>query len=172
MRELFDILRRINQREQVSMLLVEQNAALALELADHAYLLETGRVVLSGSCRRAETRRRGAPLLPRATDGTRFLHQVLAGLATGGIYASLALALVMIYQATHLVNFAQGEMAMFTTYIALEPDQRRRAVLGRAFRSRSRIAFVLGVADRARRHPAGGERAGARRGHGLHRPAA
>jgi branched-chain amino acid transport system permease protein len=47
-----------------------------------------------------------------------FLHQVLAGLATGGIYASLALALVMIYQATHLVNFAQGEVAMFTTYIA------------------------------------------------------
>jgi branched-chain amino acid transport system permease protein len=46
------------------------------------------------------------------------LHQVLAGLATGGIYASLALALVMIYQATQLVNFAQGEMAMFTTYIA------------------------------------------------------
>src|SRR5262245_37756356 len=47
-----------------------------------------------------------------------FIHQVLAGLATGGIYASLALALVMIYQATHLVNFAQGEMAMFSTYIA------------------------------------------------------
>jgi len=47
-----------------------------------------------------------------------FLHQVLAGLATGGIYASLALALVMIYQATHLINFAQGEMAMFCTYIA------------------------------------------------------
>jgi branched-chain amino acid transport system permease protein len=47
-----------------------------------------------------------------------FLHQVLAGLATGGIYASLALALVMIYQATHLVNFAQGEMAMFSTYLA------------------------------------------------------
>jgi branched-chain amino acid transport system permease protein len=47
-----------------------------------------------------------------------FIHQVLAGLATGGIYASLALALVMIYQATHLVNFAQGEMAMFCTYMA------------------------------------------------------
>jgi branched-chain amino acid transport system permease protein len=47
-----------------------------------------------------------------------FLHQVLSGLATGGIYASMALALVMIYQATHLVNFAQGEMAMFSTYIA------------------------------------------------------
>jgi branched-chain amino acid transport system permease protein len=47
-----------------------------------------------------------------------FLHQLLSGLANGGIYASVALALVMIYQATHLVNFAQGEMAMFSTYIA------------------------------------------------------
>jgi branched-chain amino acid transport system permease protein len=47
-----------------------------------------------------------------------FMHQVLSGLATGGIYASIALALVMIYQATNLVNFAQGEMAMFSTYIA------------------------------------------------------
>ncbi|MSO76102.1 MAG: branched-chain amino acid ABC transporter permease [Alphaproteobacteria bacterium] len=45
-------------------------------------------------------------------------HQVFSGLATGGIYASVALALVMIYQATHLVNFAQGEMAMFATYVA------------------------------------------------------
>jgi branched-chain amino acid transport system ATP-binding protein len=47
--ELFDILRRINEREQVSMFLVEQNAAMALELANSAYLLETGRVVLAGS---------------------------------------------------------------------------------------------------------------------------
>jgi branched-chain amino acid transport system permease protein len=47
-----------------------------------------------------------------------FLHQFASGLALGGIYAITALALVMIYQATHLVNFAQGEMAMFSTYIA------------------------------------------------------
>lgn len=47
-----------------------------------------------------------------------FIHQVLAGLATGGIYASVALALVMIYQATHHLNFAQGELAMFCTYLA------------------------------------------------------
>jgi branched-chain amino acid transport system permease protein len=45
------------------------------------------------------------------------IQQVVSGLATGGIYASLALALVMIYQATDVVNFAQGEMAMFSTYI-------------------------------------------------------
>ena len=47
-----------------------------------------------------------------------FLQQVVSGLATGGIYASLALALVMIYHSTNHINFAQGEMAMFATYIA------------------------------------------------------
>jgi branched-chain amino acid transport system permease protein len=46
-----------------------------------------------------------------------FIQQVVSGLATGGIYASLALALVMIYQATDVVNFAQGSMAMFSTYL-------------------------------------------------------
>ncbi|HEY7869732.1 MAG TPA: ABC transporter ATP-binding protein [Methylomirabilota bacterium] len=47
-REIFRIVRTINQHERVSVLLVEQNAAMALELAQHAYLLETGRVVRSG----------------------------------------------------------------------------------------------------------------------------
>ena len=47
--ELFNILRTINQTEKVSMLLVEQNATLALNLADRAYLLETGNVVISGT---------------------------------------------------------------------------------------------------------------------------
>jgi branched-chain amino acid transport system ATP-binding protein len=49
--ELFGILRTLNQNEKVSMLLVEQNAALALDLADHAYLMETGRLVMSGPAR-------------------------------------------------------------------------------------------------------------------------
>ncbi len=71
--------------------------------------------------------------------------QVLAGLATGGIYASLALALVMIYQATHLVNFAQGEMAMFSTYIAWSLIN---AGMGfwPAFLLTVAFAFVLGAA--------------------------
>ena len=47
-----------------------------------------------------------------------FLQQVLSGIAAGGIYASLALALVLIYNAMGLVNFAQGEMAMFATFLA------------------------------------------------------
>ena len=46
------------------------------------------------------------------------LFQIFSGLANGIIYGSVALALVMIYQATHHINFAQGEMAMFSTFIA------------------------------------------------------
>jgi branched-chain amino acid transport system permease protein len=46
------------------------------------------------------------------------IQQIISGLATGGIYGSVALALVMIYQATDVVNYAQGEMAMFSTYLA------------------------------------------------------
>jgi branched-chain amino acid transport system permease protein len=46
------------------------------------------------------------------------IQQVVSGLATGGIYGSLALALVMIYQATEVVNYAQGQMAVFSTYLA------------------------------------------------------
>jgi branched-chain amino acid transport system ATP-binding protein len=48
-KSIFQILRAINREEHVSMLIVEQNANLALELADHAYLLETGRAVMSGT---------------------------------------------------------------------------------------------------------------------------
>jgi branched-chain amino acid transport system permease protein len=73
------------------------------------------------------------------------LHQILSGLATGGIYASVALALVMIYQATHLVNFAQGEMAMFTTYIAWALLQAGLPYWA-AFAITVVGAFVLGVA--------------------------
>jgi branched-chain amino acid transport system permease protein len=73
-----------------------------------------------------------------------FIHQFLAGLATGGIYASVALALVMIYQATHLVNFAQGELAMFCTYLAWSLIN---AGFGYwpAFLITVVLAFVLGV---------------------------
>lgn len=47
-----------------------------------------------------------------------FLQQVVSGFATGGIYACMALSVVMIYQAIHHLNFAQGEMATFSTFIA------------------------------------------------------
>ena len=73
------------------------------------------------------------------------IAQILSGLVTGGIYASVALALVMIYQATHLVNFAQGEMAMFCTYIAWSLLNAGMPYWV-AFAATIVIAFVIGAA--------------------------
>jgi branched-chain amino acid transport system permease protein len=73
-----------------------------------------------------------------------FVQQVVSGLATGGIYASLALALVMIYQATDVVNFAQGEMAMFSTYLAWSMMQAGLPYWG-TFLATVAIAFVGGL---------------------------
>jgi branched-chain amino acid transport system permease protein len=72
-------------------------------------------------------------------------HQIVAGIATGGIYASVALALVMIYQATHHVNFAQGEMATFSTFIALTLIQAGLPYWV-AFLLTVAVSFALGVA--------------------------
>jgi branched-chain amino acid transport system permease protein len=73
-----------------------------------------------------------------------FLHQVLAGLATGGIYACMALAVVMIYQAIEHLNFAQGEMAMFSTFIAWQLIHWGFPYWG-AFFLTIAISFVAGV---------------------------
>src|SRR4051794_5448128 len=74
-----------------------------------------------------------------------FLHQVLAGLATGAIYASMALAVVMIYQAIDHLNFAQGEMAMFATFVAWQLIQ-WGVPYWAAFVITLAVSFVGGVA--------------------------
>jgi len=74
-----------------------------------------------------------------------FLHQVLAGLATGGIYACVALAVVMIYQAIDHLNFAQGEMAMFSTFVAWQLLQ-WGAPFWVAFVATVAFSFAAGVA--------------------------
>jgi branched-chain amino acid transport system permease protein len=73
-----------------------------------------------------------------------FLQQVVSGLATGGIFASLALALVLIYRATRVINFAQGEMGMFAAFIALWLIQSGWPYWA-AFFATLGIAFVGGV---------------------------
>jgi len=72
------------------------------------------------------------------------LHQVLAGLATGAIYACLALAVVMIYQAIDGFNFAQGEMAMFSTFIAWQLIQ-WGVPYWAAFFATLVVSFVAGI---------------------------
>ncbi len=74
-----------------------------------------------------------------------FLHQVMAGLATGGIYACVALAVVMIHQAIDHFNFAQGEMAMFSTFVAWQLLE-WGVPFWIAFAAAAAISFVAGVA--------------------------
>ncbi len=72
------------------------------------------------------------------------LQQVLAGFATGAIYATMALAVVMIYQAIDHLNFAQGEMAMFSTFLAWQMIQWGVPYWG-AFTAAVALSFVGGV---------------------------
>ena len=74
-----------------------------------------------------------------------FFQQVVSGLADGAIFGSLALALVLIYKATEVINFAQGEMAMFTTYIAWALMGHGPAFKWWAFFATLAIAFAGGV---------------------------
>ena len=59
----------------------------------------------------------------------RFIQTLLDGLANGAIFASLALALVLVHRATHIPNFAQGELAMVAAYLSWEGDQRLADVI-------------------------------------------
>ena len=73
-----------------------------------------------------------------------FAQQIVSGLSTGGVYGSLALAIVIIYRSTGVVNFAQGEMATFATFIAL--SLMHHMAYWPAFLLTCLIAFVGGVA--------------------------
>ena len=83
-------------------------------------------------------------------------QQIVSGLALGAVYASLALALVLIHRTTHVVNFAQGEMAMFTTFIAWSLNHHMS--YWPAFVLTLAIAFVGGVVIERTVDPAGRER--------------
>ena len=74
-----------------------------------------------------------------------FFQQIVAGLGSGAIYGALALALVLIHRATGVINFAQGEMAMFTTYIAWTLTANHGWSYWPAFVATLVFAFLLGV---------------------------
>jgi branched-chain amino acid transport system permease protein len=74
-----------------------------------------------------------------------FIQQIVGGLGDGAIYGALALALVLIHRATGVINFAQGEMAMFTTYIAWTLTANHHRSYWFAFVATLLFAFALGV---------------------------
>ncbi len=69
--EIFEIVQRMNRQEKLTVLLVEQNATLALAIADHGYVMENGRIVLEGTARRPARERRHQGVLPRPHRGRR-----------------------------------------------------------------------------------------------------
>ena len=91
-------------------------------------LLGAGGVALLVGCLRSET----------------FAQLTVQGLALGAVYGSLALALVLVYRATRVINFAQGELAMFTTYVAWQLIQWGLSYW-EAFFATLGIAFVIGT---------------------------
>jgi branched-chain amino acid transport system permease protein len=80
-----------------------------------------------------------------AFDWTQLAQQIVIGLASGGVWATLAVALVLIYRSTGVINFAQGEMAMFSTFIAWSLVHHGLSYWG-AFILTVAISFAGGVA--------------------------
>jgi branched-chain amino acid transport system permease protein len=83
-------------------------------------------------------------LLVGCLQSTNFARLTVEGLASGAVFSSLALALVLVYRASHIVNFAQGELAMATTYVAYQLIQWGLSYW-EAFFATLAIAFVLGL---------------------------
>jgi branched-chain amino acid transport system permease protein len=84
-------------------------------------------------------------LLIGCLRSTNFAQLTVQGVALGAVYGSLALALVLVYRATHVINFAQGELAMLTTYIAWDLMEHGLSYWV-AFAVTLAIAFALGTA--------------------------
>jgi branched-chain amino acid transport system permease protein len=80
-----------------------------------------------------------------AFDWTQLAQQIVIGLASGGVWATLAVALVLIYRSTGVINFAQGEMAMFSTFIAWSLVNHGLSYWGAFFLTMA-ISFAGGVA--------------------------
>src|SRR4029077_4882667 len=87
--------------------------------------------VCGGGCRRL-------PLRNASVTTAALIHVVVSGLATGSIYALMALSLVIVYNATRTLNFAQGEMLMVSTFVAWSAQRAAGLPLP--------LAFVCGVA--------------------------
>ena len=116
-RELFDRLGQINREEGLTMLVVEQNANLALDIGAPRLRARDRPDRHRGHrprSSRATKRPQGLPgvLIVDISSSPRLLN----GIGNGVVYASVALALVLIFRTTGLLNFAQGEMAMFSTF--------------------------------------------------------
>ncbi len=121
-KELFNIIGGLNDRWGIAVLLVEQNANLAMHIAKRVYLLETGTIVATGDADDHRGRRQHPQGVPGLLTWTvlmdRFFEALFIGLSSGAIYALVALGIVVVFRGSGHLNFAQGEMATLSAYIA------------------------------------------------------
>ena len=110
-KELFKIIADLNSRWSIAVLLVEQNANLALHIAHRVYLLETGRIVATGDARLDRQRRQPPQGLPGVLTWTASSTPCSSGSRPGRSTPLVALGLVVVFRGTGHLNFAAGEMA-------------------------------------------------------------
>ena len=120
--QVMELVRELRDDSGLTVLLVEQNARSALSIADRGHRAQPRQGRRRGRRRRAAHGCRApsslSGLLGRR-DMQEFVEFTLGGIAVGMIYAAIALALVLIWRGTRILNYSQGGMAMFTTYVAL-----------------------------------------------------
>ena len=169
--QIMALVRRLADTLELAVLLVEQNARSALSISERGRRAQPrsgGRRRQGG---RACRRRAAPPRLPRVSERTmtKFIDLTLNGISTGAIYAAVALALVLIWRATRIVNFAQGAMLMITTFIASAViNSTGSYVLG--LRGRAAVGLRARRGRRAGADPAGRGRPAAERGDRHARP--
>ena len=141
------------------MLVVEQDARVALSISSRAYVLEVGRVALTGTSAEMQDDEPSGGATS-GTDARRrfadFVQQVVSGLASGAVYALLALALVIIHRSTGVINFAQGEMATALDVHRVGTDSAPRLAILAGVRRDARALVRRRGRDAPDRDPAGG----------------
>ena len=134
-REIFRIVRELNEKEGLTVLVVEQNAAIALEAAARAYVLEVGKVAVSGTSEELAARRIRPQELPGVLSACRILPAGRRGARVGAIYGALALALVLIHRADRGDQLRPGRDGDVHDLHRLDAD--RRTTAGRTGRRSS-----------------------------------
>ena len=111
------------KRQGRTILLVEQNVHHALDIADRAYVLETGRITLEGPASVLRRGPQGGAVLPRRRRGLDMtdyvIQQIVNALSAGSLYALMAVGLAMVFGILRLINFAHGDLMMIAAYLAV-----------------------------------------------------
>ena len=142
--QLMHTIHSLCETSDLTVILVEQNASSALRIAHHAVVLHVGKVVANDAASNVAADDEPPSVLPRIGGvmdpflTSRVVTDILGGLTNGVIYGMVALSLVLIWRSTGILNFAQGAMPMFATYVGFALLSYHLGLLGLRGRVRRR----------------------------------